>query len=590
MPKASDSDSDLLRNSKFRAFADALTAALQQFEKAKKWPDLVECMKRVQKVMTKYSGFPAIPIKLAFCKRVAQCLNPNLPSGVHIKTLETLSGVLERIGPGRLSESISIYSMGLFPLFQFAAMTVKPAILQIFETFYLPLGKDLIPCMTGLLISLLPGLEEEGNEIYDRVLSLINKLEKIDRPMFYHSMWKAAVSSPNVRGAAMIYLDRKFPKGGKIDEDYLPERQTLVKSAIMECLADPELLTQRAAMELLLNHFPISSGIFDQWDDIAVLVVKLVLRKEIALNRRLYNWFLGNEPNEFEEHGKKVIIAAVQQIFSSPPDTVENATHPFKIMKSLLEKQEIGEAIIENVLISVFYSLHRFKEGHQYSRELRTQVNSLLDLVQPEIIWEGVISLYTEDKVDALGVIDSLIDVLRCDEETQHLHLPNLLSKLLNGIERIGSKGDLEQMYSCLLLARKVFGKFSGISTNLSESQDLPNENLLKKLEGLYRALLSYQNVVANVYEKYVAPHFSNSSLNQSADTTQNEIRKIGVLSIELLVSLFIYLPNLERGNNDEIPVWLKTLRDCSKSPEPTIACTALRAFVELISVPNSGM
>ena len=48
--------------------------------------------------MTKYSGFPAIPIKLAFCKRVAQCLNPNLPSGVHIKTLETLSGVLERIG------------------------------------------------------------------------------------------------------------------------------------------------------------------------------------------------------------------------------------------------------------------------------------------------------------------------------------------------------------------------------------------------------------------------------------------------------------------------------------------------------------
>ena len=39
-------------------------------------------------------------------------------------------------------------------------------------------------------------------------------------------------------------------------------------------------------------------------------------------------------------------------------------------MKSLLEKQEIGEAIIENVLISVFYSLHRFKEGHQYSREV----------------------------------------------------------------------------------------------------------------------------------------------------------------------------------------------------------------------------
>ena len=73
---------------------------------------------------------------------------------------------------------------------------------------------------------------------------------------------------------------------------------------------------------------------------------------------------------EFEEHGKKVIIAAIQQLFSGPPDTLENATHPFKIMKNLLEKQEIGEAIIESVLVSVFYSLHRFKEGHAHSRDV----------------------------------------------------------------------------------------------------------------------------------------------------------------------------------------------------------------------------
>jgi len=39
------------------------------------------------------------------------------------------------------------------------------------------------------------------------------------------------------------------------------------------------------------------NSIFDQWDDIAVLVVKLVLRKEIALNRRLYSWFLGTGKN-----------------------------------------------------------------------------------------------------------------------------------------------------------------------------------------------------------------------------------------------------------------------------------------------------
>ena len=246
---------------------------------------------------------------------------------------------------------------------------------------------------------------------------------------------------------------------------------------------------------------------------------------------------------------------------------------------------------------------------------MRLQANKLLELVQPEIIWGGAISLFIEDKQDAIGVIDSLIDVLRCDEETQQFHLPNLLSQLLNGIENIGSKGDFEQMYSCLLLARKVFGKFSGISTNLSESQGGSiNIDLIKKLKGLYQALLSYQNIVARVHEKYIIPHFppkTDKGLSYDPlDETQEQRRKIGVLAIELLVSLFIYLPNLdvnpsnEKKNNNEDndnlnhpdnnsvkpPVWLITLRDCAKSSDPKIVCTSLKAFVELLSVPNSGL
>ena len=49
-------------------------------------------------------AFNVIPLKLAFCKRIAQCLNPNLPSGVHLKSLQTLETVLDRIGV-RLSSS-----------------------------------------------------------------------------------------------------------------------------------------------------------------------------------------------------------------------------------------------------------------------------------------------------------------------------------------------------------------------------------------------------------------------------------------------------------------------------------------------------
>ena len=59
------------------------------------------------------------------------------------------------------------HSAGLFPLLSNAAMSVMPALLGLYETYYLPLGKTLKPGLQGLLTGVLPGLEE-GSEYYDR--------------------------------------------------------------------------------------------------------------------------------------------------------------------------------------------------------------------------------------------------------------------------------------------------------------------------------------------------------------------------------------------------------------------------------------
>jgi hypothetical protein len=46
-------------------------------------------------------------------------------------------------------------------------MSVKPALLGLYEMYYLPLGKTLKPGLQGLLTGILPGLEE-GSEYYER--------------------------------------------------------------------------------------------------------------------------------------------------------------------------------------------------------------------------------------------------------------------------------------------------------------------------------------------------------------------------------------------------------------------------------------
>ena len=73
------------------------------------------------------------------------------------------------MGTARLAQDLFTYSAGLFPLLAYAAMNVKPSLLQLYEMHFVPLGKHIKPALTGLLMGLLPGLEE-GSETFDRYM------------------------------------------------------------------------------------------------------------------------------------------------------------------------------------------------------------------------------------------------------------------------------------------------------------------------------------------------------------------------------------------------------------------------------------
>ncbi|KAL0171726.1 hypothetical protein M9458_032037, partial [Cirrhinus mrigala] len=148
---------ELLGDSKYRNYVAAVDKALKNFEYSSEWADLISALGKLNKV---------VPKKLTIGKRLAQCLHPALPSGVHRKALETYEIIFKIIGPKRLAKDLFLYSSGLFPLLSNAAMSVKPVLLGLYETYYLPLGKTLKPGLQGLLTGVLPGLEE-GSEYYD---------------------------------------------------------------------------------------------------------------------------------------------------------------------------------------------------------------------------------------------------------------------------------------------------------------------------------------------------------------------------------------------------------------------------------------
>lgn len=75
---------------------------------------------------------------------------------------------------------------------------MKPKVLDLIEDYYLPLGKNLIPCMPGLVISILPGIEEQNELLQKRVYGILDKAaEAVGRKYLLGSVWMVNMCSFN---------------------------------------------------------------------------------------------------------------------------------------------------------------------------------------------------------------------------------------------------------------------------------------------------------------------------------------------------------------------------------------------------------
>lgn len=99
----------------YKKYSSLVERTLQSFDQVNEWADIIRFLTNLGKVshiirlllsiLLKYmqilssnSQFGNIPLKILVAKRLAQCLNPALPSGVHSKALEVYEIVFKNIG------------------------------------------------------------------------------------------------------------------------------------------------------------------------------------------------------------------------------------------------------------------------------------------------------------------------------------------------------------------------------------------------------------------------------------------------------------------------------------------------------------
>uniref|UniRef100_A0A8C4TTQ0 DOP1 leucine zipper like protein A n=1 Tax=Falco tinnunculus TaxID=100819 RepID=A0A8C4TTQ0_FALTI len=429
---------ELLTDSKYRNYVAAVDKALKNFEYSSEWADLISALGKLNKVLQNNAKYQVVPKKLTIGKRLAQCLHPALPGGVHRKALETYEIIFKIIGPKRLAKDLFLYSSGLFPLLANAAMSVKPTLLSLYEIYYLPLGKTLKPGLQGLLTGILPGLEE-GSEYYERTNTLLEKVASaVDQSAFYSALWGSLLTSPAVRLPGITYvlshLNRKLSME---DQLYIIGSDIeLMVEAVSTSVQDTSVLVQRSTLDLILFCFPFHMSQATRPDMIRILSAALhvVLRRDMSLNRRLYAWLLGprstrhSNPEEhatyyFNTFSKEMLVQAMVGILQvnghGEESTLMQDLKPFRILISLLDKPELGPAILEDVLIEVFRTLYTqckaelelqaepsFNKDHtQLSSKLRENkktaeliktANLLFNSFEPYYMWDYIARWFEE--------------------------------------------------------------------------------------------------------------------------------------------------------------------------------------------------
>lgn len=295
------------------------------------------------------------------------------------------------IGKDGLSKDLPLYLPGLASTLSFASLSVRTPFLDLLERHFLELDRRCLrPAMKSIILALLPGLEEETAEDFERTMKLTDRFKVAVRPagaelitpehssgddFFWQCFFLASITGQSRRGGALAYLVRTLPKLGHTiaqgshgetngaESASASQLAQLVTSPepglLLRCfaagLADEQLLIQRGYLDLLVTHLPLHSKVLQTRVKAADLELLLraasgvTIRRDMSLNRRLWTWLLGPEPAPQEHDGESPASASGnQQSYFVPRTTYfeEYGLQPLtKALLSMIESAPDGNPI-----------------------------------------------------------------------------------------------------------------------------------------------------------------------------------------------------------------------------------------------------
>ncbi|TID30815.1 hypothetical protein CANINC_000731 [Pichia inconspicua] len=459
-------------SSKEKKYMANVEKALQSFESVDEWADYIAFLAKLQKALQTNPDKETtnwIPFDYQVSITLSKCISPSLPSGVHKKTIETYNTIFDILKVENLSKSITLWLPGILPLMLYASISIKQELLDFYNLYICSIEPVYLrSCFKAILMSVLPALDDTTSEFFDPTLQLIENLKSQlkDVKHFWQCMLLTIITSSDKRVGAMEYLSRKLPtfaieiSEGMTKETIIstlspdaaacltPESGLLVK-AVYAAMLDQNLFVQRGFFDILLSKLPLNSAVFEllltssDKEDLLMCVTSTVLRKDMSLNRRLWNWLLGpespadsenttNRLEYFKAHGYEHLLNCLLKLTEiGDENIVSNFVKLCNILVSIMDKWEIGQLILPNLFISILKtSFWIFKnQPNEFENAIKAS-NKLFDGVETNVIWSNILKLIKSDDIDLVLLILQYYNVE--DEEMVVTHIPVILLAALS--------------------------------------------------------------------------------------------------------------------------------------------------------------
>ncbi|KAJ2824204.1 hypothetical protein IWW50_003440, partial [Coemansia erecta] len=453
------------KDSKYAAYVQVVERCLQSFDYVSEWADVTAFLTKLERSFKTYGRFSVIPHKETVGKRLAQCLNPALPTGVHQKALGIYEQIFRQIGPQQLKADLALYAYGLFPFMRNASLNTKPQLLDIFSQTFVPLGVHLRPCMKSFTAGVLPGLEEASVEVSGRVMELLDRLQTTvdEGPFFYQTLFLVMITNAEQRESALKYLAQRLPVfAHKTDvERVCGDQGSLMVRALAATLGDSRTLVLRAALDVVMTRVPLRAGVLEPRD--VVLLVKsaseVVLKKDMSLNRRFYTWVLGagetdaEQSMHFAQYAHEPLTKALLGSFAAT-SSLDHQHTVLRVLIGLIDKPLIAQPVLDTIFVPLLQQLMAANDANAVLPVKLASVSRMfVEMLDPIFTWSSVINQLTraaesdagewpEKVARALRLLLFLVQTFELDDDaTLQVHVPMALLTVLATLDRLVTDG-----------------------------------------------------------------------------------------------------------------------------------------------------